>query len=180
MRRKSLIAVLTAMLLMFNAGMAMAAPPTSGPVAALRLGADDMMIVDFFMEPQNVTQVCEDRLHEIFALETTTLELRLEETELRDSILSKMVSAYDNDYDSCIENARELQRDAATITREIRDLNARILTEWQGFHEDAIAENSTGAENHLDNIISLKTQVNDKLEDKLDILEDAKTALTPL
>lgn len=180
MRRKSLIAVLTAMLLMLNVGMAMAAPPVSGPSAAPRLGADDMMIVDFFMEPQNVTQVCEDKLHEIFALETTTLELRLEETELRDSILSKLVSAYDNDYDSCIENARELQRDAATVTRVIRDLNAQIVTEWQGFHEDAIAEDSASAEIHLDNIISLKTQVNDKLEDKLDILEDIKTALTPL
>lgn len=180
MRKKTLIAALTAMLLMFNVGMAIAAPPVSGPGSALRLGADDMIMVDFFMEPQNVTQVCEDKLHEIFALETTTLELRLDEMELRDSILSKLVSAYDNDYDHCIEYARELQRDAATVTREIRDLNAQILTEWQGFHEDAVAEDSAGADTHLNNIISLKTQINDKLEDKLDILEDIKSALTPL
>lgn len=165
---------------MFNVGMALAAPPVSGPSAAPRLGPDDMVMVDFFMEPQNVTQACEDKLHEIYALETTTLGLRLEEVDVRDSILNKLVSAYDNDYSSSIERARELQRTITPINQETKDLNAQILTEWQAFHTDAVAENSAAAEEHLDNIISLKNQVNDNIEDKLEILEDIKSVLTPL
>lgn len=180
MRKKSLITVLTAMLLMFNVGMAMAAPPVSGPSAVPRLGADDMMIVDFFTEPQNVTQACEDKLHQIFDQETATLELRLEEVDLRDSILNKLVSAYDNDYTYSIEHARELQRTITPINQETRELNAQILTEWQGFHADAVADDSASAEAHLDNIISLKNQVNDNIQDKIDILEDIKAVLTPL
>lgn len=180
MRKKSLVAVLTAMLLMFNVGMAMAAPFGSGTTAIPRPVTDDMLVPDFFMEPQNVTQTCEDKLHEIFALEMTTLELRLEEVELRDSILTKLVSAYDNDYTYSIERARELQRTITPINQETRELNAQILTEWQAFHADAVAENSASAETHLDNIINLKNQVNDNVEDKIEILEDIKSVLTPL
>lgn len=182
MKNKPLVAVLTAMLLMFNVGLAMAAPSgSSGPGASIPAAAEMVPLENIFGQPQGVIEHFEEDILEAYALEIEVLELRMAEIELREEIIQKYADMESRDSSYSIDRARELFRSIQPINQEIQSLNQQVAAEWQAFRQSAVNENDYAtAQTHIDNVIDLKGQVITKINDKHEILDEISDVLTML
>lgn len=191
MRKKTLVAVLTAMLLLFNAGLAAAAPTnlgTSGISQTTTVSDGDLSgaLVDNALGSasglQNlrgsVIKQFEGELHQIAQLEITRLGLKQQEVEKNDQILSLTGAAMNQQNKEALQEARQLHQSVKTINQDIRSLNQQTSQERQAFRQACKSGDLEAAGSHINQVIELMTQINGKLQEKLGIFDQIISVLS--
>ncbi|HWP97129.1 MAG TPA: hypothetical protein VN426_09780 [Syntrophomonadaceae bacterium] len=193
MRNKTLVAVLTAMMLLFNAGLAAAAPASSGLGTSgtnLTMGLSDEDLSGVLVDNaegsasglqnirSSVIKQFESEFHQIAQLENAKLGLRQQEVEKIDQILSLTVTALDQQDKEALQEARQLRQSIKTINQNIRSLHQQVTQERQAFRQACKNGDLDSAGSHINQVIELMTQINGKLQEKLGIFDQIISTLS--
>lgn len=112
-----------------------------------------------------------DEIHEINALRIQRHSLQIKVIERRDKILDLYIEARENGNKGALKEAGEVRKEIKVLNEEIRGLIEQIAEERKAFKEDAKEGSYDAARGHAESVISLLEQVNGKIEEKIELLD---------
>ncbi|WP_427339350.1 hypothetical protein [Caloranaerobacter sp. DY30410] len=113
-----------------------------------------------------------DELHKINELRIERLSLRMQIIEKHDTILDLYIEARENGNIEALKEAREVRKQIREIDKEIKELLKQIRIERKAFREDVKNKDFDSAREHINKVIELKTNVNDKISKKIGLLDE--------
>ncbi|QIB28021.1 hypothetical protein [Caloranaerobacter azorensis] len=113
-----------------------------------------------------------DEMHKINELRVERLSLRMQIIEKHDAILDLYIEARENGNIEELKEAREVRKQIGEINNEIKDLLEQIKIERKAFREDVKNNDFDSAREHINKIIELKINVNDKISKKIGLLDE--------
>ncbi|KPU27152.1 hypothetical protein TR13x_06205 [Caloranaerobacter sp. TR13] len=113
-----------------------------------------------------------DELHKINQLRIERLSLRMQIIEKHDTLLDLYIEARENGNVEALKEAREVRKQVREINREIKDLFKQIRSERKAFREDVKNNDFDSAREHINKVIELKTLINEKISEKIVLLDE--------
>ncbi len=169
--------LLTAAFLLSASGIAMAAP--SSDEFGIIASAEEMAAnPGAKAKVMDTMKEFEDELHQLAALEMAALDLRQQEIEKRDQIMSLTIDTWDAQDKEALQEARALQKTIKPINEEVQALRKDIAQERKAFRQDCKNGKLDDAQAHIDQVLELSSDLNGKLESKIAIFDEIINTLS--
>ena len=120
----------------------------------------------------------QDETHSINALKIDKLNLKIEVVQKQDVILDLDLSARDAGNTDALQEAKEVRKEVKELNKEIKDVQVQVAAERKAFREEVRNGEMDTAREHINEIISLKETINEKMTDKIDLLNEIMEILS--
>ncbi|EOD00217.1 hypothetical protein [Caldisalinibacter kiritimatiensis] len=167
---KKLLTILMVGLLVFaSVGTAFAEEPDL--TSRTQLSLEQMQQMREAGQRYKALKEFKDEIHQINELRIERLELKTQQIEKNDSIIDLYISAREEGNKEALLEAREARKQIKEINKEISELHKQLKEERKAFREDVKNDNFDEAREHINKVISIKEQINSKVEAKLGLLD---------
>lgn len=109
--------------------------------------------------------------HVINDLRIERLKLRIEVIEINDEIADLVLEAVEEKNIEALKEAKAVREEVKVINEELKGLHNSIKTEKSLFKEAMSNKDLGTAKTHLDNIIELLKELNQKIENRIELLD---------
>lgn len=140
---------------------------------------------EFIKKRDEIKQLREDRMpryevlkefteeiHQINALRIERNNLKNQIIEKNDTILDLYIEARENDNKEALEQAREKRQGIQGINQELRGLHEQLNEARRDFKEEIKNNNIESAREYINQIIEIKTAINEKMQEKIEMLDE--------
>lgn len=113
-----------------------------------------------------------DEIHQVNALRMERHTLRAQVIEKNDALLDLYIAAKESGNEEALAAAKEKREQIKGIHEEIKGLQGQVAAEKKAFKEAVKNGDKEGAQGHIEQVITLKTAINGKIQEKIALLEE--------
>jgi|GEM_PF-1466457 len=126
----------------------------------------------------NIIKELRDEIQQLNQIKIQRLELRIEVAERQGSILDLYINARDNQMKEELQQAREVRQKIKTLNNQLNEHREEVRVEAESFRQAVKNNEVEEARLRIHNIINIKTLINNKISNKILLMDEIIDILT--